>query len=162
MTLWDIYDAWTDTALDAPARDNGTHAERIEELKGYVDGGSDYYCWDCAPLTDEEAEKIVDCYENGGANADELKEINHIRTYKISVRHIVDDSLTEWQTMDETVDALTADDANAELDADYIKSISTYLDENGDAVPYEETEICISPRGQVLADDDECSFFVEE
>lgn len=30
MTLWDIYDAWTDTALDAPARDNGTHAERVE------------------------------------------------------------------------------------------------------------------------------------
>lgn len=64
--------------------------------------------------------------------------------------------------MDETVDALTADDANAELDADYIKSISTYLDENGDAVPYEESEICISPRGQVLADNDDVSFFVEE
>lgn len=127
-----------------------------------MDGGSDYYCWDCATLTDEEAEKIVGCYENGGAIADELKEINHVRTYKISVRHIVDDSWTEWQTMDETVDALTADGANAELDADYIKSISTYLDENGDAVPYEMTEIRISPRGQVLADDDEYSFFVEE
>lgn len=162
MTLYDIYDAWTDTALDAPARDNGTHAERIEELKGYVDGGSDYYCWDCAPLTDEEAEKIVGCYENDGASADELKEINHVRTYKISVRHIVDDSWTEWQTMDETVDALTADDANAELDADYIKSISTYLDENGDVASYEEAEIRISPRGQVLADNDDVSFFVEE
>ena len=80
MTLWDIYDAWTDTALDAPARDNGTHAERIEELKGYVDGCSGYDCWDCAPLTDEEAEKIVNCYEHGGAGTDELKEINHVRT----------------------------------------------------------------------------------
>lgn len=162
MTLWDIYDAWTDTALDAPARDNGTHAERIEELIGYTDACSLRDYWDCAPVSDEEAEKIVDCYENGGVNVDELKEINHVRTYKISVRHIVDDSWTEWQTMDETADALTADDVNAELDADYIKSISTYLDENGDAVPYEMSEICISPRGQVLADDDECSFFVEE
>lgn len=162
MTLWDIYDAWTDTALDAPARDNGTHAERIEELIGYTDACSLRDYWDCAPVSDEEAEKIVDCYENGGVNVDELKEINHVRTYKISVRHLVDDSWTEWQTMDETADALTADDVNAKLDADYIKSISTYLDENGDAVPYEMTEICISPRGQVLADDDECSFFVEE
>ena len=163
MTLWDIYDAWTDTALDAPARDNGTHAERIEELKGYVDGCSGYDCWDCAPLTDEEAEKIVNCYEHGGAGTDELKEINHVRTYKIEVRHLTDDdNWSEWQTMDETADALTADDVNAELDADYIKSISTYLDENGDAVPYEMAEICISPRGKVLADDDECSFFVEE
>lgn len=162
MTLWDIYDAWTDTALDAPARDNGTHAERIEELIGYTDACSLRDYWDCAPVSDEEAEKIVDCYENGGVNVDELKEINHVRTYKISVRHIVDDSWTEWQTMDETADALTADDVNAELDADYIKSISTYLDENGDAVLYEMSEICISPRGQVLADDDECSFFVEE
>lgn len=162
MTLWDIYDAWTDTALDAPARDNGTHAERIEELIGYTDACSLRDYWDCAPVSDEEAEKIVDCYENGGVNVDELKEINHVRTYKISVRHLVDDSWTEWQTMDETADALTADDVNAELDADYIKSISTYLDENGDAVPYEMTEICISPRGQVLADDDEYSFFVEE
>lgn len=162
MTLWDIYDAWTDTALDAPARDNGTHAERIEELIGYTDACSLRDYWDCAPVSDEEAEKIVDCYENGGVNVDELKEINHVRTYKISVRHLVDDSWTEWQTMDETADALTADDVNAELDADYIKSISTYLDENGDAVPYEMTEIRISPRGQVLADDDEYSFFVEE
>lgn len=162
MTLWDIYDAWTDTALDAPARDNGTHAERIEELIDYTDACSFRDCWDCAPVSDEEAEKIVDCYENGGVNVNELKEINHVRTYKISVRHLVDDSWTEWQMMDETADALTADGANAELDADYIKSISTYLDENGDAVPYEMTEICISPRGQVLADDDECSFFVEE
>lgn len=162
MTLWDIYDAWTDTALDAPARDNGTHAERIEELKGYVDGCSGYDFWDCAPVSDEEAEKIVNCYENSGVDVDELKEINHVRTYKISVRHLVDDSWTEWQTMDETVDALTADDANAELDTDYIKSISTYLDENGDAVPYEETEICIFPRGQVLADNDDVSFFAEE
>ena len=162
MTLCDIYDAWTDTALDAPARDNGTHAERIEELKGYIDGCSGYDCWDCAPLTDEEAEKIVGFYEHGGAGTDELREINHVRTYKISVRHIVDDSWTEWQTMDETVDALTADDANAELDADYIKSISTYLDENGDAVPYEETEICISHRGQVLLDDDDVYSFAEE
>ena len=161
MTLLDIYDAWTDTALDAHARDNGTHAERIEELKGYVDGCSSYDCWDCAPLTDEEAEKIVNCYEHGGADTDELKEINHVRTYKILVRHIVDDSWTEWQTMDETVDALTADDANSELDSDYIKSISTYLDENGDAVPYEETEICISHRGQVLLDDDDVYSFAE-
>ena len=64
--------------------------------------------------------------------------------------------------MDETTDALTAEDAEDGLDDDYIKSISTYLDENGDAVPYEETEICISPRGQVLVDDDCVSFFVEE
>ena len=163
MTLWDIYDAWTDTALYAPARDNGTHAERIEELKGYVDGCSGYDCWDCAPLTYEEAEKIVDCYENGGANVDELKEINHVRTYKIEVRHLTDDyNWTEWQTMDETVDALTAEDAEGGLDDDYIKSISTYLDENGDAVPYEETEIYISARGQVLLDDDDVSFFAEE
>ena len=163
MTLWDIYDAWTDTALDAPARDNGTHSERIEELKGYVDGCSGYDCWDCAPLTDEEAEKIVDCYEHGGAGTDELKEINHVRTYKIEVRHLTDDdNWSEWQTMDETTDALTAEDAEDGLDDDYIKSISTYLDENGDAVPYEETEICISPRGQVLVDDDGVSFFVEE
>lgn len=136
--------------------------ERIEELIDYTDACSFRDYWDCAPVSDEEAEKIVDCYENGGVGVDELKEINHVRTYKISVRHLVDDSWTEWQTMDETADALTADDANAELDADYIKSISTYLDENGDAVPYEMTEIRISPRGQVLADDDECSFFVEE
>lgn len=40
MTLWDIYDAWTDTALDTPARDNGTHAERIEELIDYTDACS--------------------------------------------------------------------------------------------------------------------------
>ena len=40
MTLWDIFDAWTDSALEAPARDNGTHAERIEELKDYTDGCS--------------------------------------------------------------------------------------------------------------------------
>jgi hypothetical protein len=57
---------------------------------------------------------------------------------------------------------LTADDAKDGLDDDYIKSISTYLDENGDAVPYEETEIYISPRGQVLADDDDISFFAED
>ena len=142
MTLWDIYDAWADTALDAPARDNGTHTERIEGLKGYVDGCSCYDCWDCAPLTDEEAEKIVGWHENGGASADELKEINHVRTYKIEVRHLTDDyNWTEWQTMDETTDALTAEDVEDGLDDDYIKSISTYLDENGDAVPYEETEI---------------------
>ena len=104
----------------------------------------------------------MNCYENDGAGTDELKEINHVRTYKISVRHLVDDSWTEWQTMDETTDALTAEDAEDGLDDDYIKSISTYLDENGDAVPYEETEICISPRGQVLVDDDGVSFFVEE
>ena len=140
MTLWDIYDAWTDTALYAPARDNGTHAERIEELKGYVNGCSGYDCWDCAPVSDEEAEKIVDCYENGGVNVNELKEINHVRTYKISVRHLVDDSWTEWQTMDETVDALTAEDAEDGLDDDYIKSISTYLDASGGAVRYEETK----------------------
>ena len=29
MTLWDIFDAWTDSALEAPARDNGTHAISI-------------------------------------------------------------------------------------------------------------------------------------
>lgn len=46
MTLWDIYDAWTDTALDAPARDNGTHAERIEELIDYTDACSFRDCWD--------------------------------------------------------------------------------------------------------------------
>ena len=68
MTLWDIFDAWTDSALEAPARDNGTHAERIEELKDYTDACSYRDCWDCAPVTDEEAEKIVDCYENGGVN----------------------------------------------------------------------------------------------
>lgn len=163
MTLWDIYDAWTDTTLDAPARDNGTHAERIEELKGYVDGCSGYDCWDCAPLTDEEAEKIVNCYEHDGADADELKEIYHVRTYKIEVRHLTDDySWTEWQTMDETVDALTSEDAREELDPDYVKSISTYLDENGDAASYEETEIYISPRGQVLVDEDDFSFSVED
>ena len=162
MTLWDIYDAWTDTALDAPARDNGTHSERIEELKGYVDGCSGYDCWDCAPLTDEEAEKIVDCYENGGANVDELKEINHVRTYKIEVRYYKDGNWGESFTMDETVDAMTAEEAKDKLDDDYIKSISTYLDENGDAVPYEETDIYISARGQVLADNDDVSFFVEE
>lgn len=78
MTLWDIFDAWTDSALEAPARDNGTHAERIEELKGYTDACSYRDYWDCAPVTDEEA------------------------------------------------------------------------------------EIRISPRGQVLAEDDDCSFFVEE
>lgn len=106
MTLWDIYDAWTDTALDAPARDNGTHAERIEELIDYTDACSFRDCWDCAPVSDEEAEKIVGCYEHGGAGADELKEIYHVRTYKIEVRHLTDDhSWTEWQTMDETVDA---------------------------------------------------------
>lgn len=44
----------------------------------------------------------------------------------------------------------------------YVKSISTYLDENGNAVPYEETEIYISPRGQWLMDDDGFSFFVED
>ena len=162
MTLSDIYDAWTDTALEAPARDNGTHAERIEELKGYVDGGSDYYCWDCAPVTDEEAEKIVDCYENGGVNVDELKGINHVRTYKIEVRYLKDGFWGESFTMDETVDALTAEDAKEDLDPDYVESISSYLNENGDAVPYEEAEIRISPRGQVLAEDDDCSFFVEE
>lgn len=162
MTLWDIYDAWTDTALDAPARDNGTHAERIEELKGYVDGCSGRDCWDCAPLTDEEAEKIVDRYEHGGTGVDELKGIGHVRVYKIEVRHLVDDNWTEWQTQDETTDALTAEDAEDGLDDDYIKSISTYLGENGDAVPYEETEIYISPRGQVLVDDDDFSFFVED
>lgn len=162
MTLWDIYDAWTDTALEAPARDNGTHAERIEELKGYVDGGSDYYCWDCAPVTDEEAEKIVDCYENGGVNVDELKGINHVHTYKIEVRYFKDGFWGESFTMDETVDALTAEDAKEDLDPDYVESISSYLNENGDAVPYEEAEIRISPRGQVLAEDDDCSFFVEE
>lgn len=163
MTLWDIYDAWTDTALEAPARDNGTHAERIEELKDYTDACSYRDCWDCAPVTDEEAEKIVDCYENVGVNVDELKGINHVRTYKIEVRHLTDDhSWTEWQTMDETVDAPTSEDVREALDPDYVKSISTYLDEKGDAVPYEETEIYISPRGQWLMDDDGFSFFVED
>lgn len=163
MTLWDIYDAWTDTALDAPARDNSTHAERIEELIDYTDACSFRDCWDCAPVSDEEAEKIVGCYEHGGAGADELKEIYHVRTYKIEVRHLTDDhSWTEWQTMDETVDAPTSEDVREVLDPDYVKSISTYLDENGDAVPYEETEIYISPRGQWLMDDDGFSFFVEE
>lgn len=161
MTLWDIYDAWTDTALDAPARDNGTHAERIEELKGYVDGCSGRDCWDCAPLTDEEAEKIVGCYEHGGTGADELKEIYHIRTYKIEVRHLVNDEWTEWQEMDDAVGAPTSGDAREELDPDYIKSVSEYLDENGDSVPYEETEIYISTRGQVLDDGDDWEFFVE-
>lgn len=64
--------------------------------------------------------------------------------------------------MDETVDAPTSEDVREVLDPDYVKSISTYLDENGDAVPYEETEIYISPRGQWLMDDDGFSFFVEE
>ena len=32
----------------------------------------------------------------------------------------------------------------------------------GDAVPYEETEICISHRGQVLLDDDDVYSFAEE
>ena len=64
--------------------------------------------------------------------------------------------------MDETVDALTAEDAKEDLDPDYVESISSYLNENGDAVPYEEAEIRISPRGQVLAENDDCSFFVEE
>lgn len=114
-------------------------------------------------MSDEEAEKIVGCYEHGGAGADELKEIYHVRTYKIEVRHLTDDhSWTEWQTMDETVDAPTSEDVREVLDPDYVKSISTYLDENGDAVPYEETEIYISPRGQWLMDDDGFSFFVEE
>lgn len=163
MTLWDIYDAWTDTALEAPARDNGTHAERVEELLDYTDACSFRDCWDCAPVSDEEAEKIVNCYEHGGAGADELQEIYHVRTYKIEVRHLTDDySWTEWQTMDETVDAPTSEDVREALDPDYVKSISTYLDENGDAVLYEETEIYISPRGQWLMEDDDCSFFVEE
>ncbi len=163
MTLWDIYDAWTDTALEAPARDNGTHAERIEELKGYVDGGSDYYCWDCAPLTDEEAEKIVDCYENDGANRGRtLKEINHVRAYKIEVRYYKDGNWGESFTMDETVDAMTAGEAKDKLDDDYVKSITSCEGEYGEPVQCEEAEIRISPRGQVLADDDECSFFVEE
>ena len=65
MTLYDIFAAWTDSALYAPARNHGTHADRIEELKGYVDGVSGRDCWDCAALTDEEAEKIVNCYEIG-------------------------------------------------------------------------------------------------
>lgn len=156
MTLWDIYDAWTDTALEAPARDNGTHAERIEELKGYVDGCSGREYWDCAPLTDEEAEKIVDCYENDGAGVDELKEINHVRTYEIEVRCFKDGDWDEGYTMDETVDALTAEEAKDKLDDDYVKSISSYLAET-----YEEAEIRISPRGEVLAEDDDCSFFVE-
>ena len=162
MTLWDIYDAWTDTALDAPARDNGTHAERIEELKGYVDGGSDYYCWDCAPLTDEEAEKIVNCYEHGGAGTDELKEINHVRNYKIEVRYYKDGNWGESFTMDETVDAMTAEEAKDKLDDEYVKSITSCEGEYGEPVQCEEAEIRISPRGQVLADDDECSFVVEE
>lgn len=162
MTLWDIFDAWTDSALEAPARDNGTHAERIEELKDYTDACSYRDCWDCAPVTDEEAEKIVDCYENGGVNVDELKGINHVRTYKIEVRYLKDGFWGESFTVDETVDALTAEDAKEDLDPDYVESISSYLNENGDAVPYEEAEIRISPRGQVLAEDDDCSFFVEE
>lgn len=162
MTLWDIYDAWTDTALDAPARDNGTHAERIGELIDYTDACSFRDCWDCAPVSDEEAEKIVGCYENGGANVDELKEINHIRAYKIEVRHFKDGNWGEFYKMDETVDALTAEEAKTRLDDDYIKSISSCEGEYGEPVPYEEAEIRISPRGQVLADDDECSFFVEE
>ena len=162
MTLWDIFDAWTDSALEAPARDNGTHVERIEELKGYVDSCSGYDCWDCAPLTEEEAEKIVGCYENGGASADELKGINHVRTYKIEVRHYEDGNWTEWQTQDETIDALTAEEAKEDLDPDYIKDISSYEGDYGEPVPYEETEIRISPLGEILAEDDDCSFFVEE
>lgn len=162
MTLWDIFDAWTDSALEAPARDNGTHAERIEELKDYTDACSYRDCWDCVPVTDEEAEKIVDCYENAGVNVNELKGINHVRTYKIEVRHFKDGGWSEFYKMDETVDALTAEEAKDRLNYDYVESISSYLNENGDAVPYEETEIRISPRGQVLAEDDDCSFFVEE
>ena len=162
MTLWDIYDAWTDTALYAPARDNGTHAERIEELKGYVDGCSGYDCWDCAPLTGEEAEKIVNCYEHGGDGTDELKEINHVRTYKIEARYYKDGNWGESFTMDETVDAMTAEEAKDKLDDEYVKSITSCEGECGEPVQCEEAEIRISPRGQVLADDDECSFFVEE
>ena len=162
MTLWDIYDAWTDTALDAPARDSGTHDERIEELKDYSDACSFRDCWDCAPVSDEEAEKIVDCYENDGANVDELKEINHVRAYKIEVRYYKDGNWGESFTMDETVDAMTAEEAKDKLDDDYVKSITSCEGEYGEPVQCEEAEIRISPRGQVLADDDECSFFVEE
>ena len=162
MTLWDIYDAWTDTALDAPARDNGTHAERIEELKDYTDACSYRDCWDCAPVSDEEAKRIVCCYENGGASADELKEINHRRTYRIQVQYLKDGFWGEAFTMDETVDALTAEDAKEDLDPDWVKGITSYIGDYGEPVPYEEAEIIISPRGAILADDDECSFFVEE
>ena len=162
MTLWDIYDAWTDTALEAPARDNGTHAERVEELLDYTDACSFRDCWDCAPVSDEEAEKIVNCYEHGGASMDELKEINHVRTYKIEVRHFKDGDWSEFYTMDETVDAPTAEEAKEDLDPDYIKDISSYEGDYGEPVSYEETEIRISPRGEILAEDDDCSFFVEE
>lgn len=162
MTLYDIFDAWTDSALYAPARDHGTHAERIEELKGYVDGCSGRDCWDCAALTDEEAEKIVGCYENVGVGLGELKKINHQRTYKIEVRHFKDGGWGEFYTMDETVDAPTAEEAKEDLDPDYVKDISSYEGDYGEPVPYEETEIRISPLGEILAEDDDCSFFVED
>lgn len=58
MTLWDIYDAWTDTALEAPARDNGTHAERVEELIDYTDACSFRDCWDCAPVSTKKQKRL--------------------------------------------------------------------------------------------------------
>lgn len=158
MTLYDIYDAWT-YELEDSERDSMTREELLKDLEDYTDACSFRNGWDCAPLSDEEEKLIVDCYIRGGAGAYALKDHYHPRTYKIEVRYL-DGGWTEWRTMYETVDATSAEEAREKLSEDYIRSISSYEDEYGDAVPYDETAIRISPRSDVMTDGKDCSFFV--
>lgn len=158
MTLYDIYDAWL-YELEYSEYESMTREELIKDLENYTDACSFLGGWDCAPLSDEEEKLIVDCYLRGGAGAYELKDHYHTRSYKIEVRHL-DCGWTDWMTMGETVDATSAEEAKEKLSEGYIRYISSYEDEYGNAVPYDETAIRISPRSEVMTDGKDCSFFV--
>ena len=91
---------------------------------------------------------------------DELKEINHQRAYKIEVRYCKGGEWGNFFTQEEFINGLSAEEAKEAMNPDYIEDISTYVDEDGEPARYDAASIRISPRGEILADDDECLFFV--
>lgn len=158
MTLYDIYDAWT-YDMDTPVH-NGTHAERIDDLKDYVDEYSIDGLWDCAHLTDEEAELIVTAFESD--DAEKLKGIRHTRNYYAEFGNYKDGNWTEFQSTDETdsISALSAKEVANNLSKDWIANVSLL---SSYPVKYEETLIRIAPLGADFGDkEDEFEFFTEE
>lgn len=158
MTLYDIYEAWT-YDMDTQVR-NGTRAERIDDLKDYVDGNSIVGLWDCAPLTDEEAKLIVTAFESG--DTEKLKGIRHTRNYNAEFGNYKDGNWTEFQSTDETasISALSAKEVANNLSKDWIANVTLL---SSYPVKYEETLIRIAPCGADFEDkEDEFEFFIEE
>lgn len=62
MTLYDVFDAWYDSANESEAREIGTHAERVADIKAYADGCFDGHVWEHT-ITKKQAEIIIDCFE---------------------------------------------------------------------------------------------------